>query len=410
MKKSIYSIFTLAIVMVMFASCGKDNPIIPGGGDGDGTHAELWKYEAPIKGLADIIPAIDENGNIYIAGQAEGAAGGVCSVVSVDKDGKERWTKTFEDADPTNVIYADGKVFFGLSNPVKVYALDASSGSTLWSKDLSADYDFDRQPVMAFANQKLYMCSGQFVTGILIAYNPTDGAELWIKNLYDTWGMSIAVHNEHIYLNTSAGSLLRYDDNGSSCDSTWEFKAESTNRSVLEGNVCVVENGNVYFRDEAHIYIVDGASGTAITDIMLDGSFDNSSSSITVDGDGNCYLGNGNLNKFSASGSKVWETDITSGIINPNYMQAPTIGENGKFYNGELFSLSCVKSDGTLDWMLGTEQGVGNLHTVAINIDGNILSYATEKGVLYCYKGDGSKLATQGWAKRFGTMGNTCSK
>jgi len=55
------------------------------------------------------------------------------------------------------------------------------------------------------------------------------------------------------------------------------------------------------------------------------------------------------------------------------------------------------------------EAGVGNLHPLAMDNDGNLISYATEKGVLYCYKGDGSKLATKGWPKGYGDMGNTSS-
>ncbi len=410
MKKAFYSIIILAFAAVIFSGCGKDgsNPIIPGGGDD--SHKELWHYDAPIKGLADIIPAIDENGNIYLGGQEEGAAGGSSHIVSVDKDGNERWSVTFEEASVSPLTYADGKIFFGLGDPVKIYALDASNGSVLWSKDLTEQYDFTWAPVMAYANHKLYLISGQFTDAFMFALNPSDGSELWIRRTYYDVVIGMVVTGEHIFVD-GFSAITRYDDKGSSCDSTWSWKnSNKSSRDVLTGNLALSDDGNVYYRDGNDIFIISGTSGEVVTDILLDNTFDNSSSSVTVDGDGNCYIGNGNLTKFSKNGDKVWQSDISSGIISPNYAQAPTIGENGKFYNGELFSLSCVKADGTLDWMLGAQEGVGNLHPVTIDHDGNLISYATEKGTLYCFKGDGSKLATSGWPKRYGTLGNTNSK
>ncbi len=408
MKKAIYSLIILAATAMLFSGCDKNgNPVIPNPGD-SGDHAELWHYDAPIKGLADIIPAIDGSGNIYFAGQEEGAAGGTSHVISVDKDGNERWSVSFEESSPTHVIYADDKVFFGFGDPVKIYALNAADGSVAWSKDLSADYDFEWSPAMAYANHKLYISSGQFIDGFLFAYNPTDGNELWITRLYDKIAIGLAVKGDHIFVD-DLGTIICFKDNGSSADSLWAWEEPNkSTRSVLNGNIAVADNGNIYYRD-ADIYIISSATGQTVNTILLDETFDHSSSSVTIDGDGNCYIGNGNLTKFSPDGSQIWQSDISSGIISPNYAEEPLIAENGKFYNGELFSLSCVKADGTLDWVLGVEAGVGNLHPLAMDNDGNLISYATEKGVLYCYKGDGSKLATHGWPKRYSDMGNTSS-
>ena len=412
MKKAFYSLFILAMAAVLFSGCDKNgNPIDPNpGGGGSGDHAELWHYDAPIKGLADIIPAIDGSGNIYFAGQEEGAAGGTSHVISVDKNGKERWSVAFDESSPTHVMVADDKLFFGFGDPVKIYALNASDGSVIWSKDLSSEYDFDWWPVMAYANHKLYVGSGQLTEGFVFAYNPSDGNELWITRLYDKITISMAVKGDHIYVD-QMGSIVCFKDNGSSADSLWSWEEPGkASRSALEGNIAISDNGNIYYRsDQNQMNIISGSTGETITSIVLDETFNNSASSATVDGEGNFYIGNGNMNKFSADGSIVWTSDINSGLINPSFSAAPLIGENGNLYNADLFSLTSVKPDGTLDWMLGTTDGVGNLHVPTIDNDGNIITYATEKGTLYCYKGDGSKLATQGWPKRYGDMGNTSS-
>lgn len=411
MKKAIYSLIILAATTLLFSGCDKNgNPINPNPGGGSGDHAELWHYDAPIKGLADIIPAIDGSGNIYFAGQEEGAAGGTSHVISLDKNGNERWNVSFEESSPTHIIYADDKLFFGFGDPVKIYALNSSDGSVIWNHNLTVEYDFNWNPIIAYANHKLYISSGHTIDGFLFAYNPTNGSELWIARLYNTIAIDLAVKDDHIYIDNME-MISCFKDNGSSADSLWTWKelGKST-RTVFDGNISISEDGNIYYRSDVDkMNIISGSTGETIMQILLDDSFNNSSSSVTVDGDGNFFIGNGNLTKFSSDGNIVWQSDINSGLINPSFSAAPLIGENGNLYNADLFTLSSVKANGTLDWMLGVADGVGNLHVPTMDNDGNIITYATEKGTLYCFKGDGSKLATKGWPKRYGNMGNTSS-
>jgi len=411
MKKSIYSIVAIALMAFMFSSCGGDDvPGIPGGGNNDGKHPELWHYDGKIKGLDDIIPAIDENGNIYFAGTEEGLAGGALHVVSVDKNGKERFDKTVEAGGASYVVYANGKIFVGTESPVTIRAYNASNGDELWVKDYTADYDFTWMPAMAYANNKLYATSGQVTEGFVFAINVDDGTELWIRRLYEQPFISIAVDGSKIYFG-GMGEVSRFDDNGSGCDSIWHWKADKgVSRDFAIWDVLIADNGNIYVRDDYYVFIISSQNGASLVSVDLGDDFANSSSGITVDADGNFYIGNGDLYKYSNNGELEWKTDINVGLINPNYVKAPAIAENGNLYNGELFSLSSVKPDGSLNWFLGPDDGVGNLHPVVIDNDGNIISYSSEKGVLYCYKGDGSKLASRGWPKRFANMANTCSK
>jgi outer membrane protein assembly factor BamB len=412
MKRTIYSFIALISFAFMFSSCGDNGtPIIPGGGGDNGDHPELWHYNGKIKGLDDIVPAIDENGNIYFAGTEQGMAGGAIHFVSVDKNGNERWDKTIDAIASSYVVYSDGKVFLGTEEPVTIHTYDANSGNEIWVKDYSADYDFEWMPSLAYTNNKLYVTSGQYTEGFLFVLNPADGTELWIKRLFDKNFISIAVNGNKIYVG-GMGEVTRFDDNGADCDSIWHWEADYKNgsRYFAFSDINIADNGNIYFREDTKVYILSSETGQAVTTVELGTDFDNSSSGLTIDDEGNFFIGNGAWYKYSNSGDLVWKTDINTGLISPNYINAPVIAENGNLYNGELFSLSCVKPDGTLNWVLGTENGVGNLHPVVIDHDGNIITYSPEKGVLYCYKGDGSKLATNGWPKRYGNMGNTCSK
>ncbi len=412
MKKTVYSFVAFVLVAFMFSSCGKDGtPDIPGGGGGDnGNHPELWHYDGKIKGLADIVPAIDENGNIYFAGTEEGMAGGSFHFVSVDKNGNERWDKNVAAEAASYVVYGDGKIFIGTESPVTVRAYDATNGDEIWAKDYTADYDFVWMPAIAYANHTLYFTSGQITEGILFALNPNNGTELWFRRLYDKNFLNIAVNGTKIYIG-GMGEVTRFDDNGGTCDSIWHWEADDkASRGFAFSDINIADDENLYIREGVKVYILSPSNGQALTTIDLGTEFENSSSGLTIDGEGNFYIGNGDWYKYSNSGNLVWKTDIQAGFINPNFVEAPAIAENGNLYNGELFSLSCVKPDGTLDWSLGAEEGAGNLHPVVIDHDGNLISYSTEKGVLYCFKGDGSKLASHGWPKRYGNMGNTCSK
>jgi len=410
MKKTIYSILALALLAVVFSSCGKDGtPDIPGEGGDTGKHPELWHYDCNIKGIEDIYPAIDEQGNIYLAGASEDLENGVVHFVSVDKDGNERWDKTINATATSYVIYGDGKVFVCTMNPVTIHAYNAGDGSELWTKNYTNDYGFEWLPVMSYANHKLYLGSGLFIHGVLMALNPNNGDELWLRNLYDNFGISLVVDGTKLFFG-GLGNVTRYEDNGNGCDSIWHWEESEPSRGYIGFEITLAENGNIYTRGDYGVNILSPETGEAIKVVSLGDSFDNSPSSITIDGDGNFYIGNGDLHKYSSDGNLEWKTDIKAGLISPNYSGAPLIAENGNFYHGELFSLSCVKSNGSLDWVLGTEAGVGNLHPVVMDHDGNLISYSTERGVLFCYKGDGSKLATNGWPKRYGNMGNTCSR
>ena len=58
------SIFILTLAFAI-TSCNKDgDPIIPDPGPGNGNHPVLWSYDLGFGGLADVIPAIDNNDNV----------------------------------------------------------------------------------------------------------------------------------------------------------------------------------------------------------------------------------------------------------------------------------------------------------------------------------------------------------
>ncbi len=416
MKKLISSIFVVAMMAAFLSSCGGKDPINPNPNPTPGDHGALWSYDIGFGSMADIIPAIDENDNSYYAIYNLDANKAVA--FALDKDGNELWKTELVAESVGKVIYSNGKIFISTNSPTGVFCFDASSGNLLWAKDLSAEYDFAWIPQIAVNNSKLYISSGQLFYSYLVAYD-FDGTELWVKQ-GPTMGSSFNLNvNGNALLFSDGDYLYRYDDNGASCDSVWAYKIPIS-KSVKNNNSIITmfdmpmdESGNIYIRDE-NIHIVS-LQGQLVKEILLDASFDNSASNITLTSNNDILIGKGDLVKFNSNGDVVWVTDIHGGlIINPFFAVAPVIASNGDLYDAQLFGLYSIKENGSLNWKENAETGggaeFGNLHSPVLTHEGNIISVSAEQKFVRCFKGDGKGLATGGWPKPFGDYGNTSSK
>ncbi len=417
MKKIINSVLMLAIAALLLSSCGGKDSIIPDPNPNNGNHEVLWSYDIGFGSMADVLPAVDENDNIYFSMVKED--GTTVSTVALDKNGTKIWGNEVAGEGTDKVTYYDGKVFIVTDVPSAIYCLDASNGNALWSKDLTLDYDFAWIPRLALNNNKLYVSSGQFFYGYLLAYD-MDGNELWVKK-GPTMGASfnLSVIDNQLYFMDDV-YLFRYDDNGTSCDSIWAFempnlKKGNRDRSLITlFDLPIGADGNIYFREES-ITIVS-PNGELVNSINLDASYNEGyASNILLTPNNDIIIGKGNLVKMNNNGDVIWESDINDGlIINPAFTTAPVISSNENFYDAQLFGLYCVKSSGELDWKVNSENGggteYGNLHPLVLTHEGNIISVSSEQKMVRCFKGDGNGLANSGWPKPYGDYGNTSSK
>lgn len=412
MHKLLKSIIAISLIALVFTSCKKvDNPILPNPDPETGEHRQLWSYDFGIGSLADITPAIDENDNTYFSmSDPEGTS---IVVFALGNDGNELWKKSLTGSATSKVIYAYNKVFVAGSKPSAVYCLNAASGNIEWEHDFSTEYNFFGAPAMAFTNNRLYISVAELIGSYLMAFD-NSGNEVW-KQVCETAGMNISVSGNAIFTR-SGNTIQRYDDNGNTCDSAWTLKTETNANRFLTAvvDLPIGSDGNIYFRDASDIFVVS-PSGQLINSILLDASFDNSPSNILLTSDNDILIGKGNLVKMDKNGNIIWETDINDGIIiNPHFSFAPSIAQNGDYYDAQLFGLYSVKNNGSLNWKVNAENGggeeYGNLHPPVLNHDGNIISVSTEQKVIRCFKGDGSKLASSGWPKPYGDYGNTSSR
>lgn len=415
MKTLFKSIILLASLAILFTSCNKGtDPITPGGGTGNGTsdHPVLWSYDIGFGGLEDVTPAIDDNDNVYFSMVGEDFTS--VFAIGLDSDGKELWKKEFEGKVTGKVMLAGGKVFITTGYPTAIYCLNSSSGNTEWSKNLTEEYDFTDNPGLAFANNKIYLLSYSNFDGFLVTYDLA-GTELIFQP--SKMGFNLSVYDKSLIFH-DIDTLYSYKDNGSGIgfDWKWGIPSKKKSRSLFAlYDIPIGDDGSIYIRSDEAIYIVS-QSGQLTKTINLDASFSQGYvSNLAITNNGDMILGKGDLVKFSLDGNIDWETDIHDGaIINPSFNTAPAISSGGNLYDGQLFGLYSVKSNGSLNWRENSETGAGteygNLHPPVLTHDGNIISVSAEQSMVRCFKGDGQGLATGGWPKPFGDYGNTSSK
>lgn len=413
MKKLFNSILFLALTAFVLTSCEKNSdPIIPDPDPTTGDHPVLWSYDIGFGGLEDVVPAIDNNDNMYFAMVGESFTEVIA--IGLDSDGNELWKKVFEGNSTGKVMYADGKVFVSTGYPTAIYCLNASSGNTEWSKNLTEEYDFQDNPAMAVANNKIYLLSYQFLYGFMLTYD-LSGTELAVDPVNQ--GFNLSVYDNTLFYH-DLDTLYGYEDTGAGIVFAWKwgFPATKNSRFIFTlYDIPVGDDGSIYIRDDAGIYIIS-QSGQLTKTINLDASYSQGYlSNLAITNNGDMILGKGDLVKISHTGTVEWETNINDGmIINPSFITAPVISANGDMYDGQLFGLYSVKSNGTLNWRENAETGAGteygNLHIPVLTHEGNIISVSSEQSVVRCFKGDGQGLATGGWPKPFGDYGNTSSK
>jgi len=400
----------------------------------------LWNYKLDHPLNSSDIPAIDEQGNIYFSvysiQHVNKKDEEQFTVTSLDKNGKKRWSKTFEHkGGSVHIMYSNNQIFFttGLIG-LQVYALNASTGEVNWSRE-------EEQGMLgsyAIANNTLYMGMKKISqSSFLVSYDLENGQEkdrYQLKNdnelLY-----SMSLFNNHIYL-LKDDCLLRVDDVDDKMTKSWEICSDSfmdkdskdnheSSRMKGIAKIAIDSQENIYFQGN-----VRTKEKEYVTNYSIDkyGEFRWRKkmytshipilTGLTIDKDDNLYssvTGNrmelGYLYSLSSDGDERWRLDNAyfdeTKILEMGYQNSPTIASNGNIYN--KYGLNSVKKSGTLDWKHQNDTGeltVSDYST--INTDGNIISIGIKE--IACYKGDATTVEPNGWSKLYGNAGNTSSR
>jgi len=407
----------------------------------------LWNYKLDQAYDQSKVPAIDEQGNIYFAiyslRDADNKERALFTVTSLDKDGKKRWSKGFENSSGNlKVVYKNHKIFVVVTDnimtgnssepKITVYALNSSDGEVKWSS--SEKHTFLVSMLSpAIANNKLYVG----IRKKLLSYDLENGQ---VKDRYQLTNdneisYSMSIFKNHIYL-LKDDCLVRVDDIDDKMTKSWEICSDSFMDKDSKDNfesmkvvakLAIDSQENIYFQGNVRTQEKEYVTNYSINKHgefrwrkKMYTSYIPMLTGLTIDKNNNIYSSVtgkrrevGYLYSLSSDGDERWRLDNSyfdnTKILEMDYQNSPTIASNGNIYNKVNYGLSSVKNSGNLDWKHTSDNSEMIVsHYSTINTDGNIIAIGI--GEIGCYKGDGTTLESNGWSKLYGNAGNTSSR
>ncbi len=341
-----------------------------------------WEYRAGNSVASS--PALDASGNVFF-GSLDGY------VYSVDGDGALRWRYDSGDwVDSSPVLSRDESTLYVGSWGDKLIALDAGTGSFLWS--YATDSLVYSSPAVA-VDGTIYFGSSD---GFLYALFP-DGKLKWEFEVGGELDSSPAVDaSGNVYVGSSAGSVSCISPAGAELWS-WEVPTEpgATGREfgIVSSPMLTAEGDVMVGSQNYFVYCLRGASGALRwkheTDGIVEGSM--------VEGMGrSCIVGgrDGYLYCFTWDGALNWRT-----FVGANYYSTPCVDGMGRIYAGVLRgsttgSLVVLSAKGELLWRTDFDSFVDS--SPLLGPDGTVY-VGNNNGSLYAIEG-GDKLASLGWS------------
>ena len=409
------SLFLLSVMTVTFLfSCQKDSEHL---GKKKFAEIEVWSQSIETETTNSLnhilIPAIDENDNIYLFG-TNNLSTSADNVYSFTKDGTQRWKIATTGSLRSHIIYYNDKILFVTKsyNEVSEYlrCLDANSGQELWHFSFHSSGDIYSTPI-ALNN------SGIFVAG----YDTIHKVDFNGNKIYSIYtaarrSLSINCVNNTVYVASSASSnnevteLFKISDNEATASIDWQLEiVESCN----SGDLAIDDEQNIYLFTGSYLYCItpDGSIKWKLgNELAVNNTLDMLSTSITDSG----YVIAGNLDlfKINQKGNIVWKHEHTD-IPDFDILLSPAIGSNGKYYYVEGYGRGSNDGmrvfnpdDGSYFWYSYNPKGAANQ---AIMHNGNIVF--EREGTVYCIKTESGGLSESAqYPKIYYDYGNTAYK
>jgi outer membrane protein assembly factor BamB len=242
---------------------------------------------------------------------------------------------------PTNVVYSSPAVSNGVvyaaSWDYKIYALNANTGSELWSYNIGS-YASDSSP--AVANGVVYVGSED---GYVYALKASNGDLVWRVKTGSAVNSSPAVANEIVYV----CSTDVYAFNARTGATLWTYPAACNFSSP------VVVNGVVYIGSgDYNVYALDANSGTKLWSYTT-GGFLNSSPAVA---DGRVFIGSEDYKVYALdaiSGANLWIYPTAYRVFS-----SPAVADGIVYVGSEdgyLYALN--GATGSLVWKFSNGQG-----------------------------------------------------
>ncbi len=217
----------------------------------------------------------------------------------------------------------NGVVYIGNDQGI-LYALNASTGATLWSFNLGFGIPVSSTP--AVANGVVYIGGGNADVGNVYALNASTGALLWSSTTGGPIDSSPAVANGVVYIGCIDSNVYAF--NASTGAKLWSYNTGLN--SAVESSPAVA-NGVVYVgSDGSNLYALNASTGGLLWSYAM-GADVTSSPAVA---NGVVYVGSQDYTVYAlnaSTGALLWSY-TTGGAI---YYSSPAVA-NGVVYFGSL--------------------------------------------------------------------------
>lgn len=350
-----------------------------------------WKIQ-----LSDHLtgPAIDDFGNVYIAGDNKVWRIRPSGTIDWQYEPKHRHDRS----DYANITIAHNNRFIYLPWGQTILAID-SAGNEQWNFDPPAN---DRlYPVSVNEAGHLFFSESSMNGGGHVYCLNQQGEELWNNNIGYFLGYPPAIDlNGNIVSGGNLGSLAKiFSLDNTTGNTNWEKAFFPTSPASIGFNNGIYFGGRWgsmgNYLPKVRAYT---ASGTLNWEFSITDEFYEISSSIVCHPNRSLifatsdffFYGNGTICALDDEGSLLWEKQYDARIF-----ATPAIADNGLIYFGsEDGYFYALYPDGSEKWSLNTESEIYT--SPAIESDGTIY-FTTEDGFLYAVYGENGGLAHSPW-------------
>nr|BFD66889.1 outer membrane protein assembly factor BamB [Bdellovibrio sp. HAGR004] len=260
-----------------------------------------------------------------LAGDLVIQGNGLDGLVAYDrKNGQERWRLPIANgAEPSATLIRD-RLFVGASDG-NFYSIEASTGKVQWTFETKSE----NLAAPLLDEGIVYFLAGN---SVFYALDAVTGRQLWLHSRQDTSVFSIrggsqaALHNGHLYVGFSDGSLVAL--NAKTGSTLWETQLNRNKRFRDIDATPVVDGNQIYVAGyDDKLYCISTDKGETLW--RVDGG---GYSAVTIIGDKMLYPTTQGevwaLNK--SNGEKIWSYKLKEGIATQikTYKGAAVFGES----------------------------------------------------------------------------------
>jgi outer membrane protein assembly factor BamB len=190
---------------------------------------------------------------VYVSAPVPGGSYGTILYALDAATGDTVWSRTLGGTYWWSALaYDDGRLY-GLNSDGQLRAFDPDTGETLWAKLLPDQWDFSSAPS---ARDGVVYTGGAGYGGTLYAVRGSDGALLWTVPIDGGDESSPAVDDEHLYVSYACPSVFSF----ARADGALAWRSPPT-CSGGGGDTPVLHDGRLYVRDGASGYVYRASDG-----------------------------------------------------------------------------------------------------------------------------------------------------